>query len=216
MEVDSEGVENNVDVNDEYNVSNGLGDTSIVASKSPDDGEDTELDATTTVAAAERLEAIMVDDSGKFEDTAVDPFSKTRFASPLKSGRNRVHQNATRRLRSMIRCLVMKRTTKMKNMNADIINIRSSQSDFSSAVMRCFDVPMRLARVSCVDDVERRDAVDASGIYYSLMLVIGKALNSPSICVDKTDRSSSPCIIFMVRRRASVTSSFAFIRTSSL
>lgn len=38
----------------------------------------------------------------------------------------------------------------------------------------------------------------------------------PSICEDSTERSSSPCIKPIVRRNASVTSSLAFIRISSL
>lgn len=40
--------------------------------------------------------------------------------------------------------------------------------------------------------------------------------DEPSICVDSTERSSSPCIRLIVRRRASVTSWFAFMRASSL
>jgi hypothetical protein len=58
----------------------------------------------------------------------------------------------------------MKRTTRKKKTSAEIISTRSSQSDFSSAVTSCLDVPMRLLSVSWVDDVERRDAVDASVI----------------------------------------------------
>lgn len=38
----------------------------------------------------------------------------------------------------------------------------------------------------------------------------------PSICVDNTERSSSPCMRLIVRRRASVKSLFAFMRASSL
>jgi hypothetical protein len=40
--------------------------------------------------------------------------------------------------------------------------------------------------------------------------------NLPSICDDRTERSSSPCISPIVRCKASVTSWFAFIRASSL
>ena len=54
-------------------------------------------------------------------------------------GMKRVHQNAIRSPRSTIRCFRMKSTTRMKNMRPARMRRRSSQSDFSSAVMRCFD-----------------------------------------------------------------------------
>ena len=42
------------------------------------------------------------------------------------------------------------------------MSIRSSQSDFSSAVMRCLEVVMSESRTSCVVDVDFRFAVDDS------------------------------------------------------
>jgi hypothetical protein len=50
----------------------------------------------------------------------------------------------------------------MKNMNAERIRIRSSQSDFSRAVISCLEVSMNELRVSCVCDVARNVAVDSS------------------------------------------------------
>lgn len=68
--------------------------------------------------------------------------------SPLKSGMKRVHQNATRKPRSRIRCFRMKRTTRKKKRRAEKIRMRSSQSDFSRAVISCLDVPIRFVSVS--------------------------------------------------------------------
>lgn len=50
---------------------------------------------------------------------------------------------------------------KKKHM-ADARMSLSSQSDFSSAVIICFDVPMTFVSTSWADDVELRLAVDAS------------------------------------------------------
>ena len=80
------------------------------------------------------------------------PFSiaSTTFSAALveEEGMKRVHQNAMRRLLSTRRCLRMKRTTRMKNSSAARISMRSSQSDFSSAVMRCFEVTIKPSKTS--------------------------------------------------------------------
>lgn len=95
--------------------------------------------------------------------TVPDPSSIFNNASsPLKSGIKRVHQNAMRRLRSMRRCLRMNSTVRMKKTSPARIRSLSSQSDFSSAVMRCFEVVMRPSRTSCVLEVERNDAEEVS------------------------------------------------------
>ena len=96
------------------------------------------------------------------------------------------------------------------------MSMRSSQSDFSKAVMRCFDVCSKLSRVSCVEEAERREAVDAS-----INLAQGdhetrQIWNAPKSCVERTDFSSSPCIRPSVRCKASVTLLLAAISASSL
>ena len=96
------------------------------------------------------------------EDVAVTPFSRVSAAVLRVEGINRVHQKAIRILRSTKRCLRMNRTTRMKKTRAAMISNRSSQSDFSRAVMRCFEVVMRLSRTSCVEDADFREAVEAS------------------------------------------------------
>ena len=96
------------------------------------------------------------------EDVAVTPFSRVWAAVLRVDGINRVHQKAIRILRSTKRCLRINRTTRMKKTRAAMISNRSSQSDFSRAVMRCFEVVMRLSRTSCVVDADFREAVEAS------------------------------------------------------
>ena len=122
-----------------------------------------------------------------------------RSTSSLKLGINRVHQNAIRSPRSTTRCFRINRTTRIKKAKPERIRMRSSQSDFSSAVTRCLEVDITVFRVSCCRDVERRVAVDSS-----------------RSCVLSTERSSSDCMRDMVRRSASVTSEFACISASSL
>ena len=56
----------------------------------------------------------------------------------------------------------MKSTTRTKKMRPAKMSMRSSQSDFSSAVMRCLEVVMSESRTSCVVDVDFRFAVDDS------------------------------------------------------
>ena len=90
-------------------------------------------------------------------------FSATRLAPLDEEGMNRVHQKAMRRLRSTRRCFKMNRTTRMKNRSAARMSMRSSQSDFSSAVMRCFEVDISDESTSCVVDVDLRAAVEDSG-----------------------------------------------------
>lgn len=94
------------------------------------------------------------------------PFSMSSRATSCggddNEGMNLVHQNAIRRLRSTSRCLRMNRTTKMKNRREARIRRRSSQSDFSKAVMRCFEVTIKPSKTSCVEEAERRFAVEAS------------------------------------------------------
>jgi hypothetical protein len=123
-----------------------------------------------TAATMDKVDETIADAVETLLENTAPPFSILRSAtSPLKSGRNRVHHRATRKLRSRIRCLTMKRTTRMKNVNAENISTRSNQSDFSNAVISCLDVPMRPVSVSCVVDVERRVAVDEPKFpYYSI------------------------------------------------
>lgn len=97
------------------------------------------------------------------------PFSIASTAPRLAAGiprelvgRKRVHQNMIRKPRSTIRCFRMKRTTRMKKSSAARMSSRSSQSDFSSAVMRCFEVTMRLSSTSCVEEADFSEAVDCS------------------------------------------------------
>lgn len=101
----------------------------------------------------------------------------------------------------------------MKNMNADKMIMRSNQSVFSRAVISCLEVSMREFRVSCVCDVARNVAVDSSHVTGQQKGPMGKS-PIPSIWVVRTDRSSSLCMRFIVRRRASVTSSFALVSAS--
>jgi len=58
-------------------------------------------------------------------------------------GMNLVHQRAIRSPRSMKRCFKIKRTTRMKNIKADRMTMRSNQSVFSRAVMSCLEVSRR-------------------------------------------------------------------------
>ena len=89
---------------------------------------------------------------------------RSNCSSELKFGKNFVHQKAILSPRSTIRCFRMNNTTRRKKMNPEMIRIRSSQSDFSSAVMSCLEVCMTLLRVSCWRDVERMVAVEESSI----------------------------------------------------
>jgi len=89
---------------------------------------------------------------------------RSNSSSELKSGKNLVHQKAILSPRSMIRCFKINNTTRRKKMNPEMIRIRSSQSDFSSAVMSCLEVDITLLRASCWRDVERRVAVEESSI----------------------------------------------------
>jgi hypothetical protein len=110
-----------------------------------------------TDAADAALEASVVD------STVAEPFSMlSNCESPLKSGTKRVHQKAMRIPRSKIRCFKMKSTTRRKKSSAEKMSTRSSQSDFSSAVISCFDVSMTLVRVSWVFDADRRVAVESA------------------------------------------------------
>ena len=114
-------------------------------------------DAATVNAVATTVEATLLADKDTW------PFSiASNASSPLKSGTNRVHHSAMRSPRSTSRCLRMKSTTRTKKMRPAKMSIRSSQSDFSSAVMRCLEVVMSESRTSCVVDVDFRFAVDDS------------------------------------------------------
>ena len=94
------------------------------------------------------------------------PFSMSSRATSCggddNEGMNLVHQNAIRRLRSTSRCLRMNRTTSTKNASAAAMSSRSSQSDFSSAVMSCFEVPMSMLSTSCILEADLSAAVDDS------------------------------------------------------
>lgn len=93
--------------------------------------------------------------------TAPSPLSiLSKSRSPV--GKNLVHHSAMRKPRSTKRCLRMNRTTKKKKQTAEIMSKRSSQSDFSRAVISCFEVPITASSVSCVAEVDRRVAVDES------------------------------------------------------
>lgn len=128
---------------------------------------DAEL-ASTVVTAAEAVTNAVETTSVTVLATSF-PFSIASTTSGLAVGiprelvgRKRVHQNMMRKPRSTIRCFKMKRTTRMKKSSAARMSSRSSQSDFSSAVMRCFDVTMRLSSTSCVEEADFSEAVDCS------------------------------------------------------
>jgi len=78
-----------------------------------------------------------------------DPASASSRSASLKLGKKRVHQNMRRKLLSMTRRLKMKATTSKKKQRPPRIRSRSSQSDFSRAVIRCLEVLMRSERESC-------------------------------------------------------------------
>ena len=125
-------------------------------------GEDEE-----NVAAANPKLERAVETTAVFETTSdrteAAAFSKSKSSSsPEKLGRKRVHQNAILRPLSTKRCLRMNITTRRKKKNAEMISSRSSQSDFSSAVTSCLDVLMRSVNLSCVEDVDFSEAVEAS------------------------------------------------------
>ena len=114
----------------------------------------------TITTAVETAEATLL----AVADRDASAISIARSApSPLKSGMRRVHQNAMRRLRSTMRCLRMKNTTRMKKARLARMSRWSSQSDFSSAVVRCFEVVMSEESTSCVEDADLSEAVDDSG-----------------------------------------------------
>lgn len=120
-----------------------------------------------SVAATIELER--VDDSMTASETAVDivgaTFAKSnRPLSPEKSGKNRVHQNTILIPRLMTRCWRMNRTTRRKNMNADMMSMRSSQSAFSRAFIRRFEVSITSVNRSCADEVAFKEALDASTV----------------------------------------------------
>lgn len=120
-----------------------------------------------SVDAVVKVDAITVAASAADEPAVMRPFSmvSTTFSATWlleDDGMKRVHQKTSRMLRSTKRCFRMKSTTRMKNIRAAIISMRSSQSDFSSAVTRCFEVTSRLSRTSWVDDVNFNEAVDWS------------------------------------------------------
>ena len=115
---------------------------------------DTAVDAVATTVDATLLAVA---------DNDISPFSIARSASsPLKSGMKRVQKKAIRKLRSTRRCLRMKSTMRMKKRRVAKMSMRSIQSDFSSAVMRCLEVLMSVSRTSCVDEVDWRFLVEDS------------------------------------------------------
>lgn len=103
-------------------------------------------------AVAVVVTAVIMDSSSAF----------SRSASPLKSGKKRVHQNMRRTLRSMTRRLKTNATTRRKKQRPPRMRRRSSQSDFSRAVIRSFEVLMRSERVSCCPVAARKLRVDCS------------------------------------------------------
>lgn len=122
------------------------------AATAREDATVTTLVAATVALAASSLPAPF--------STASNTLSLATFLAD--DGKKRVQKKAIRILRSMSRCLRINRTMRMKKNRAAKMSIRSSQSDFSRAVMRCFEVTMRLSRTSCVVEVDFREAVDAS------------------------------------------------------
>lgn len=117
------------------------------------------------VAATETAVAIIEAASATDELEVTLPFSmaSTTFSAARlfdDDGMKRVHQKTRRRLRSTKRCLRMNKTTSMKNTSAAMMSMRSSQSDFSSAVTRCLEVTSRLSKTSCVEEADFKVAVD--------------------------------------------------------
>jgi hypothetical protein len=118
---------------------------------------------------APTIELERVDDSMTVSETTVDivgaTFAKSnRLLSPEKSGKNRVHQNAILIPRLMTRCWRMNKTTRRKKMNADMISMRSSQSAFSRAFIRRFEVSITSVNRSCADEVAFKEVLDASAV----------------------------------------------------
>lgn len=132
---------------------------------------DAELDSTslTTAVVVCVTTSLSVDDGLiVLFPSSINTSANTSFAFPTAPprkagpGRKRVHQNATRSPRSMMRCFAMKSTTMMKNDNAASTRKRSSQSACSSAWMSCRDVRVAVESRSCCADVARSVAVDWS------------------------------------------------------
>ena len=115
------------------------------------------------------IELERAEDSITASETTVDIVGATfatfnSLLSSEKSGRNRVHQNAILIPRLMTRCWRMNRTTRRKNMNADMMSMRSSQSAFSRALIRRFEVSITSVNRSCADEVAFKEALDASAV----------------------------------------------------
>lgn len=130
--------------------------------------EGVDVMATGGDSVAATIELERVDDSTTAPET-VDivgaTFAKSnRLLSAEKSGRNRVHQNAILIPRLMTRCWRMNRTTRRKKMNADMMSMRSSQSAFSRAFIRRFEVSITSVNRSCADEVAFKEALEASAV----------------------------------------------------
>ena len=103
------------------------------------------------------------------------PFSMTSAVlSPRETaeddGKNRVHQKAIRSPRLTTRCCTIKSTTRRKKTSAAMMSRRSNQSDFSKAVMRCFEVCISPSSTSWVEEADFSDAVEASRQKLSVIL----------------------------------------------
>jgi hypothetical protein len=188
------------------------------SSSSPPVVENEGSDEATRDVAAKTTEVTITDatlaDSVPFSNSPT-PLANN-LSSPEKSGKNLVHQNAIRTPLSSTRCFTMNSTTRTKNVNAERMRTRSSQSVFSRAVMRCLEVVRREVRVEWVEVVERRVVVEVSVGCAHVGYNMGEREGDiPSIWTERTERSSSLCISPIARRRASVTSALAFMSVSS-
>jgi hypothetical protein len=181
---------------------------------------DTLLDKSVVVAAVNmELATEDSEDDPAIEAAAFD--TTARVGTPFATledelEKNRVHQRAIRSPLSNIRCLRIKKTTSKKNARAAIMSSLSIQSVFSSTVISCLEVPMRPVSTSWASVVDFSVAVDDSTRDYYQPSKKGKTIHIPSICVESTERSSSPCMSASVLRIASVTSFVALIKASSL
>ena len=150
-----------------------MGSTELGVAVSIEDEEldnEVDIDAAAEVATDRTLDATIV---ALAITGLAEPFSMASTTASLTTltvalltltgddeGKKRVQKNAIRKLLSIRRCLRINSTTRTKKRRAAKMSMRSSQSDFSRAVMRCLEVTIRLSRTSCVEEVDLSAAVD--------------------------------------------------------
>lgn len=113
--------------------------------------------------AAKSLAAVAVSDSSRGEATLDADRGEDDRGLVLGSGRYLTHQNASQRPLSMTRFLTIYATTRRKNAREERMRSRSSQSAFSSDMMRFLDVVRRVPKVVYRSEVVDIVLVDSSG-----------------------------------------------------